>query len=261
MIDLRLGDWRQVLADVEQCDAVITDPPFGGRTHDGQRHGRKESRYTPDPTMALAGRGIDYTHLTPEQVQAFVNQWAPRCTGWFVAFTSHDLWPVYEQALEALGRYVFAPLSALQVYRNVRLAGDGPANWSDWLVVSRPRNKRFARWGALPGGYWGLSFDRGENALDRSKRVVGGKPLWLMRALVRDYTRSGDLIVDPFAGGGTTLLAAAIEGRQAIGAEVNPDTHAQATARLARGFTPSLPGMNGPTHTQREMFKDSDGNE
>ena len=45
---------------------------------------------------------------------------------------------------------------------------------------------------------------------------------------------------DPCAGGGTTLLAAAIEGRRAIGAELDPDTYAKAVERLSRGYTPAM---------------------
>jgi len=41
--------------------------------------------------------------------------------------------------------------------------------------------------------------------------IIGGKPMWLMRALVRDYSRPGNLVCDPCAGGATTLIAAAIE--------------------------------------------------
>ena len=59
-----------------------------------------------------------------------------------------------------------------------------------------------------------------------------------MRAIVRDYSEPGDLVCDPCAGGGTTLLAAVIEGRRAIGAERDPDTFAKAVARLRRGYTP-----------------------
>ena len=62
----------------------------------------------------------------------------------------------------------------------------------------------------------------------------------LMRAIVRDYSRPGDLVCDPFAGGGTTLLAAVMEGRQAIGAELDPITFEKAEARLRGGYTPDL---------------------
>ena len=61
-----------------------------------------------------------------------------------------------------------------------------------------------------------------------------------MRALARDYSRPGDLICDPCTGKGTTLLAAAVEGRRAIGAEVNRDTYAEAQAWLGAGYTPTL---------------------
>jgi hypothetical protein len=121
----------------------------------------------------------------------------------------------------------------------VRLAGDGPANWTDWLCVSRPA--WLHKWGSLCGAYVGLSHDVGESVLNRSKRAVpGGKPLGLMRAIVRDYTRPGDLVVDPFCGGGTTALACAIEGRRCITSEMDPVTFAKARKRLERGFTPNL---------------------
>lgn len=67
---------------------------------------------------------------------------------------------------------------------------------------------------------------------------MGGKPLWLMRAIVGDYTNPGDVVVDPCAGGGTTLIAAAELGCTAIGAELDPETYAKAQARIAKGYTP-----------------------
>lgn len=71
-----------------------------------------------------------------------------------------------------------------------------------------------------------------------------------MRAIIRDYTRPGDLVVDPCAGGGTTLLAAVMEGRRAIGAEMDPATFDKAVARLRKGFTTPLPGMEAPRMEQ-----------
>lgn len=54
----------------------------------------------------------------------------------------------------------------------------------------------------------------------KDKLHLTGKPLSLMRELVR-IPKPGSLILDPFAGSGTTLLAARIEGRQAIGIELS----------------------------------------
>jgi hypothetical protein len=47
------------------------------------------------------------------------------------------------------------------------------------------------------------------------------------------------VVLDPFAGSGTTLAVAVEEGRQAIGIELNPDYHALIRRRLA-GVTPGL---------------------
>jgi site-specific DNA-methyltransferase (adenine-specific) len=98
-------------------------------------------------------------------------------------------------------------------------------------MVARPRRASFMSWGSLPGWY--------EAGIDRSG-VIGGKPLDLMRAIIRDYSRPGDLICDPCAGGATTLIAAAIEGRRSVGAEMDPKTHALAMKRIKAGHTPSL---------------------
>lgn len=59
------------------------------------------------------------------------------------------------------------------------------------------------------------------------------KPLDLMRWLVRTFTRPGDLVCDPFAGSGTTLLAAELEGRRYFGCEKDARIFRAATKRLA----------------------------
>lgn len=58
------------------------------------------------------------------------------------------------------------------------------------------------------------------------------KPLALMRWLVRLVAAPGALVLDPFAGTGTTLQAALAEGMNAIGIEQDPDHAALARARL-----------------------------
>jgi DNA methylase len=234
-IDLRLGRWQDVLSDVQTVDLLCTDPPYGARTHKGQRHGRKSPRYTSGSSTLLSARGLPYTPWTADDVDAFVDHWAPRTTGWFCAFTSHDLIGAYIAALELNGRYVFAPIACVQHAMNVRLAGDGPSNWTTWLVVSRPKSLR--KWGALPGAYVGPSCDEGENALDRSKRAVpGGKPLWLMRSIVNDYSRQGDLVCDPCGGGFTTAIVCHEQGRRCIASEMDAATFAKGKRRVDRAL-------------------------
>jgi site-specific DNA-methyltransferase (adenine-specific) len=234
VIDLRCGKYQDALADIGKVDAVIVDPPFSERVHSKQFHGPR-----------LAGRGIiseshslGYAHWGGSEIEELVVSWSQRCVGWICVFTSHDLVDTYTRALEGQGRYVFAPIACVRMYRNVRLSGDGPSNWTDYLVVSRPRS--MSPWGALPGAYVGNKRDREDRNFGPARIVVGSKPLWLMSAIIRDYSRPGDLVCDPCAGGATTLIAAAIEGRRAIGSEMDPNTFKKAQDRIAAGYTPLL---------------------
>ena len=237
--ELRCGRWQDVLSDIV-ADALVTDFPYSERTHVAYADGGAQymgKRIAAGPER----RKIDYAPLTRAGLTEAVEHWSPRVSGWTCWQTSHDLVPDYETDLAAQGRYVFAPLPCVIRGMTVRLVGDGPSSESVSLVVARPRTSTMAKWGTLPGHYYGPS----ERCL-----VVGGKPLWLMRAIIRDYTRPGDLVVDPCAGGGTTLLAAVMEGRRAIGAEMDPATFDKAVARLRKGFTTPLPGMEAPRMEQ-----------
>jgi site-specific DNA-methyltransferase (adenine-specific) len=60
------------------------------------------------------------------------------------------------------------------------------------------------------------------------------KPLSAMRPLIRAFSQPGGLVLDPFAGSGTTLVAAAQLGRRAIGIELDPAHCETARSRLAR---------------------------
>ena len=225
---IQLGDYRDVLAGVV-CDALICDPPYGKRTHDSEP--RRGDRY--DGVEKLDGLRPQYTAWSESDVYSFVASWSPRVAGWIVALTSHDLIPVWQAAYEDAGRYAFAPVPCVIRGMSVRLGGDGPSSWAVYAMVSRPRSAAYSNWGTLDGAYIGPQ---------RTSEAGGGrgKPDWLMRALVRDYSRPGHLIVDPVCGWGSTLIAALGLGRRALGSEIDPDAVLEARRRLARGTQTDL---------------------
>lgn len=225
---LRCGDWRTSLADVDTVDAIVVDPPYGQDTHEGHNDGAEQMV---SATGQATRADVTYAHWTGDDVHAFVSSWAPRCRGWFACMTSDDLITHYKAAYRAANLYAFAPLPVIQ--KRPRLLGDGPPSWTVYLMVARPRSIEFTReHKKRPGAYFSQT--------ERLGIVAGAKPIDLMRAVVRDYSKPGELVCDPCAGGGTTLLAASIEGRRTIGAELDASTHAKAIARLARGYTPSM---------------------
>ena len=58
------------------------------------------------------------------------------------------------------------------------------------------------------------------------------KPLKLLERIISVSSNPGDLVVDPFAGSGTTLVAAKKLGRRCFGIDVNPDAIMIAEQRL-----------------------------
>lgn len=219
--ELHCGRWQDALASVDAVDCLIADPPYSARTHDGQRTG-----------SSIRMPGIGYESITEEDARELAALWAPRTARWAVVFCDHVAFRWHDAAWTDAGWLTFAPVF-LKSNPTPRFSGDGPAFALEFMLVARRRSGDLKP-GSLPAVY---EHPIGGNA---ARTVAGAKPLGLMRAIVRDYSRPGDLVVDPCAGGGTTLLAAAMEGRRAIGSEMDPDTYAKAVARLRAGIQPDM---------------------
>lgn len=58
------------------------------------------------------------------------------------------------------------------------------------------------------------------------------KPLCVLTPLIQCFSRPGDLVLDPFCGSGSTLLAAKLEGRRFVGIELAAAYYAIARQRL-----------------------------
>lgn len=58
------------------------------------------------------------------------------------------------------------------------------------------------------------------------------KPVAILRWLLEEYTSPEDIIIDPYVGSGSLLLAARALGRSAIGFEADPQYIAPAVSRL-----------------------------
>lgn len=94
------------------------------------------------------------------------------------------------------------------------------------------------------GVYWtkGLRYqDYKKTMIDHLQSIPGHptpKPLWMMEKLIKVSSKENDVVCDPFAGTGTTLLAAKYLKRNFIGIEINPDFIKLAEARLSQQILP-----------------------
>ena len=60
------------------------------------------------------------------------------------------------------------------------------------------------------------------------------KPLELMKRIVRVFSKPNDLVVDPFSGSGTTVLACLLENRNSIGIELSSQFYLESLERLKK---------------------------
>lgn len=98
--------------------------------------------------------------------------------------------------------------------------------------------------GAPPTNALSFGFEPGEARFHEAQ-----KPLKLVEFLIRLTTREGQVVLDPFAGSGTTALAAKRLGRHFIAFEMLPEFHAVADRRLRTQGDPGERSVGGgPQH-------------
>lgn len=199
---------------------VLTDPPYSARTHKGAR-----SNSTKGPAGGRAvGSAFDATDL--DALRDMFAECARVTTGWVVSFIDY----AHAVALE------HNPPPGLRVLRigvwvktnpMPQLSGDRPAQgWE--AVVYMHRDDVRPTWNG--GGKHG-------NFIAPVMQGTGhptAKPLPILETIIKRFTSPGDVVIDPFMGSGSTLVAAQNTGRDAHGVDLNPDYVALARERLAQ---------------------------
>ncbi len=215
----------------DSVDAVITDPPYssGGFTRDDKARPPAE-KYTKTGSAreypTFAGDSRDQRSYL-----AWCAMWITECVrvlkpgGYFMAFTDWRQLPVMTDAVQA-GGVVWRGVVAWDKGRGSRAPHKGYFKHQCEYVV----------WGTK-GPAVILEHDGPFDGCIRStvrqadKHHMTGKPTELMRELVRPVLPGG-LILDPFAGSGSTGVGALLEGRRFLGIEREPEYVSIARARL-----------------------------
>lgn len=136
--------------------------------------------------------------------------------------------------IELAGRYglkryiplVFRKNFSAQVLKaNMKVVG----NCEYGLILYRDRLPKFNNDGRMIFNCFDWVSDN-----DTPKVHPTQKPVPLLERLVEIFTDPGDVVIDPCAGSGTTLLAAANCGRKAYGFEIKKDFYKEATEKVLR---------------------------
>jgi site-specific DNA-methyltransferase (adenine-specific) len=105
--------------------------------------------------------------------------------------------------------------------------------------------------------FMAATLDVWEIAPESAKRVghPAPFPVELPERLIRLYTYAGDLVVDPFMGSGSALVAAAKTGRRYVGYDLDPDYVEIARARVDALGPGHAPASRSPAETGDDDFQ------
>jgi DNA modification methylase len=226
-VTLWCGDCRDVLPTLAQVDHVITDPPYAARSMKNALSAEsiKQRRDGQEREFGYAALSDNMRLLTAVLTAPLFRRWGL----FWCDLESFDGW---RRDLESANlRYIRGGVWGRE-HGAPQFSGDRPAQGVEACVIVHSAENRL-RWngGGRPAFWVGPIV----NANDISRQHSSPKPLWLMLRLVADFTDPGDTILDPFAGSGTTLVAAKRLGRKAIGIELNPAYCDVIVSRLRQG--------------------------
>jgi DNA modification methylase len=221
----------------DRATMVFADPPYNVRIARTLGRGKIKHR-----EFAVASG-----EMSPSEFNAFLGQWM-RLAAKFsedgsIHFACID-WRHMGEMLEA-GTEVFGPPQNLVVWNKTN-AGQGSFYRSQHELIfvykngdaPHLNNIELGRHGRNRSNVWtyaGVNTFRGDRLDDLSVHPTV-KPVALVADAIKDCSRRGDIVLDPFMGSGTTLLAAERVGRRTYGVEIDP-LYVDAAIRRWQEFT------------------------
>jgi site-specific DNA-methyltransferase (adenine-specific) len=228
---LYLGDCREILPALDGADCIIADPPYGETSLPWDRWPEGWLNAAAGVTQSL---------------------W---CFGSLRMFLEHSAdfipWKLSQDVIwEKANGTGFAADRFKRVHESV-------THWyrGDWASVhhetpktdysgpdkhARARASRTPHTGVIGAHHYGDDGTRLARSVQFARSVRGGlheteKPVGILEPLITYACPRGGLVIDPFAGSGSTLDAARCSGRRAIGIEADERYCELAARRLSQG--------------------------
>jgi site-specific DNA-methyltransferase (adenine-specific) len=220
--DLRQGECLSGLSllDDASADVVITDPPYEAEAHTSQR------------LVARAGHKLEvepltFPPITEEERTESARQMARISRRWILVFCQVEAAMKWRAVLESAGAVYKRTCLWVKPDGKPQYSGDRPGIGYESIVACHAPGR--STWNG--GGSHGV-FVVNKGGDPRTGHQTQ-KPLALMELLVRLFSNKGELILDPFAGSGTTGVAAIRLGRRFLGWEMNSEYAAIARRRIS----------------------------
>ena len=222
-VTLYHGDCRDVLPTLAQVDHILTDPPYARdvyqrltapNTKNGSgtpaRMGIRNHQYS---SMAIEKLAAGAIGSVDDLIEPCALEFARLVRRWCLVFSDAESTHRWRESLVAAGTRYVRTGAWVKPDAMPQFSGDRPSVGFEPCTIVHALGPM--RWnGGGHAALWTYNTVKGGQG-DRPDHPCP-KPLPLMRELVTLFTDPGDLILDPFAGSGTTGVAAQLEGRRAI---------------------------------------------
>ncbi len=227
----RLGEHRIICEDSEFNDAykrllvdemaslVFADPPYGVSYQSNMRVASKQFDVLPSDDV-------------------FLELWIARCSAWSEGFVFiWTAWKVFTQWKEIAERNLGEITNVIIWDKGGGGIGDLKHTFFTDFEMAIVVNRGAELTGKRIGSVWGVSKDAAASYMHTTQ-----KPVLLAENAIESCTCKGDIVLDPFSGSGTTLIACENLGRKCRAIEISPAYVAVAIQRWAdhTGRTPEL---------------------
>lgn len=222
---LILGDCLEVLPTLGKVDACITDPPYGQnhKVNTFHSNGKRDKAVVQRNGKSLMVRPNVHRPIHGDDKPFDPSPWlkvAPRIVMWgahkFADRLPAGSWLVWDKVPTG----------------KIRDQGDGEAAW---INDDPPQPMRIHRllWDGLCVG----AGSRHEVTAGQQRVHPTQKPIALMRWTIEQANlQSGDIVLDPYMGAGSTGIAAVRAGHPFIGIEIDEDYFDIACERIRKAY-------------------------
>lgn len=213
-------EWLRGLHD-KSADHTITDPPYEAEAHTKQR--RTIGGQATAKRKALRGvrpAALDFAAITPAARDAVSREIVRVTRGWAIVFCQVEGALRWQECLVSAGAKPRRIGVWVKPNGQPQMSGDRPGMGYESIVFVWC-GRGGSRWhgGGRAGVFTHAIYTVASRRASRRAGHPTEKPLSLMTELVSLFTDPGDLVLDPYAGSGTTGVACLRLGRRFAGAE------------------------------------------
>jgi site-specific DNA-methyltransferase (adenine-specific) len=250
-VRLICGDCREVLPTLGRVDAVVTDPPYSVSV---AGVGRWEMRYGRTDDLDFFEGDDDWEGMTEKVCEA-----AAAAVALLEDHGSAYFWCGHRQFGKLIAQLEAAEWKTRFLVWSKKhpvpaAPGSGWPSAAELCVYAYRPGRRWAFPGVCPwpsNVFVADSFRFGQpDKVDHPTQ----KPVAVINPLIRASSFSGDTILDPFMGSGTTGVAAVKLGRRFIGIEIEPKYFEIACRRISEALKQPDLFIEKPKPVKQESF-------